>query len=317
VTKGKQAGLLKTLWPFRHPGLKLLSLGLALLLWIVVTGDQTVERSLRVPLELEQFPAGLELQGQLPETVDVRVRGASAALSRMSAGEVVAVLDLRGARAGRRLFQLTPAQVRAPFGVEVVHVTPPALAMTFEESASRHVRIEPDVDGRPAPGYVVGRSTADPPTIEVVGPASAVRRANEALTEPVSVAGARTSVTENVTVGLLDSALRLKDPKPVKVTVQIVPAPVEHTVRDRPVRLRNLEPNLSAEAEPTVVDVKVRGSREALGRVEPDDVIAYVDLRGLGSGQYNLTVHADASNEAGVARINPATVQVRISSAKN
>ena len=48
----------------------------------------------------------------------------------------------------------------------------------------------PAVDGRPAPGYVVGPMSADPSTVEVIGPESAVKRATEALTEPVSVAGA-------------------------------------------------------------------------------------------------------------------------------
>src|SRR5437867_8541727 len=113
---------LRALWPFRHFGLKVLSVGLAILLWMAVAGEETVERGLRVPLELQQFPAGLELAGEVPTTVDVRVRGASGTLSRVSAGEVVAVIDLRAARSGRRLFPLTPEQVRVPFGVEVVQV---------------------------------------------------------------------------------------------------------------------------------------------------------------------------------------------------
>src|ERR671934_2881481 len=121
-------------WPFRHFGLKLVSLGLAVLLWMAVAGEETVERGLRVPLELQQVPAGLELTGDVPTAVDVRVRGASGALSRVAAGEVVAVLDLRSARAGQRLFPLTPDQVRAPFGVEIVQVTPSAIAIAFEPS---------------------------------------------------------------------------------------------------------------------------------------------------------------------------------------
>ena len=68
------------MWPFRHLGLKLLSFGLAVSLWMVVAGEETVERGLRVPLELQQFPSGLELQSEPPSTVDVRVRGASSAL---------------------------------------------------------------------------------------------------------------------------------------------------------------------------------------------------------------------------------------------
>ncbi len=41
---------MKVIWPFRHLGLKALSLGIAVLLWMVIAGDQTVERGLRVPL---------------------------------------------------------------------------------------------------------------------------------------------------------------------------------------------------------------------------------------------------------------------------
>ena len=103
---------MRRMWPFRQVGLKLLSLGVAVLLWMTVSGEETVERVLRVPLELQQFPVGLEIQGEAPSTVDVRVKGTSGGLSRVGAGDVVAVLDLRGARAGSRLFPLTPEQVR-------------------------------------------------------------------------------------------------------------------------------------------------------------------------------------------------------------
>jgi YbbR domain-containing protein len=301
---------------FRHMGLKLLSLLLAVVLWMTVSGEETVERGLRIPLELQQFPPGLELGGDVPTTVDVRVRGASGALSRVSAGEVVAVLDLRTARPGRRLFPLTPEQVRVPFGVEVIQVMPSAIAMAFEPSASRQVPVVPAVDGRPAPGYVVGQMSADPATVEVIGPESAVKRASEAMTEPVSVTGARDKVSESVVIGVLDPALRLKNPRPAVVTVQILPAPLERTLHSRPVHLRALAEGLLAEASPPVVDVTVRGSRESLSRVDSDEVVAYVDLAGLGAGDYTMTAHADASEDAGVVRIEPASVKVRITSAK-
>jgi YbbR domain-containing protein len=290
-------------WPFHHIGLKLLSIGLAVPLWMIVSGEETVERGLRVPLELQQSPSGLELTGEVPTTVEVRVRGGSGALSRVSAGEVVAVLDLRTARAGRRLFPLTLEQVRVPFGVEVVQVTPSAVAMAFEATLTRKVPVVPAVDGRPAPGYVVGPMTAEPVAVEVIGPESAVKRATEAL-------------TENVTVGMLDPALRLKNPRPATVTVQILPAPLERRFGNRPVHLRNVAPMLQAEASPIVVDVMLRGNRDALNRVDPDEVVAYIDLSGLGSGEYMLTPHADALQDVGVVRIEPSTVKVRISSGK-
>jgi YbbR domain-containing protein len=206
--------------------------------------------------------------------------------------------------------------VRVPFGVEIVQVLPSAVTMAFELSASREVPIVPAVEGRPAPGYVVGPLSSDPRTVEVIGPDSAVKRATEVVTEPVSVAGAKTHVKQTVIIGLLDPALRLKSARSATVTVQIVPAPSERMLRNQPVHLRNLGPSLQAEAVPPSAEVTLRGNRDALGRVMADDVTLFVDLAGLGPGQYSLTVHADSPRDAGVTRVNPESVQVRVLSGK-
>ena len=114
---------------FRHHlGLKLISLALASLLWLVVSGEQVGERALRVPLEFTNLPAELELVGDAPDEVEVRVRASSGTVSRISAGDLVAVVDLQGARPGRRLFHVTADDVRRPTGVDVVQVNPSSLA---------------------------------------------------------------------------------------------------------------------------------------------------------------------------------------------
>lgn len=305
------------IWPFRHVGLKALSLGLAVLLWLVVAGEETVERGLRVPLELQQFPTGLEFQSEPPTLVDVRVRGASSTLSRMSPGDVVAVIDLDDATPGRRLFQLAPEQVRVPFGVQVVQVTPATVAMVFEPTAARHVPIVPDIEGDPAAGYVVGAVAVDPKVVEVLGPASAVERAAEAVTETISIAGAIEGLTRSVTVGFLDPSLRLKTARRATVSVEILPGPRERRIGNRPVRLLELRDGLTAQAIPSTVDVVLRGTREVVTGVSADSVDAYVELAGLGPGDYLLTVQVDAPDRAGVARVEPEAVRVRVTSAKN
>ena len=98
--------------------------------------------------------------------------------------------------------------------------------------------------------------------------------------------------------------------------MQILPAPLERVLRRRPVQLRNVEPGHDAQAEPATVDVTLRGNKAALDHVEPDDIVAYIDLARLGSGEYTLTVHADASPDAGVTHVAPSLVQVRITSGK-
>jgi YbbR domain-containing protein len=162
-------------FPFRNIGLKFLSICIAALLWLVVAGDRVVERALRAPIEFQNLPQGLEIVGDPPEDVDVRLRGPSGTLGRLAPGDLSAVIDLRSARPGRRLFHLTSAQVRVPYGLDVVQVAPATLPMAFENSAIRIVKVQPSLDGSPAPGYEVVGVTSDPATIEVVGPEGALR----------------------------------------------------------------------------------------------------------------------------------------------
>lgn len=206
---------------FAHLGLKVVSVVLAALLWLLVSREQVVERVMRVPLEFASLPAALEIVGDTPDVVDVRVRGSSGALGRVAAGQLVAVLDLRSAREGRRIFHLGSDTVRAPSGLEAVQVTPSSLSIRFEASVVKLVPVVPEVDGLPSAGFEISTVAANPETVEVVGPASVVNRLTKAVTEPVSVAGATGPVSEAVTVGVLESGARLRAPVTARVTVTV------------------------------------------------------------------------------------------------
>jgi YbbR domain-containing protein len=299
--------------PFRHLGLKFLSVAVALGLWFTVAGEQTVERTLRVPLELGNWPERLELVEQIPpDTVDVRVRGASGLLSQLSVAEVVATVDLSLAKEGPKYVYLTPRQVRVPPGVEVVEVTPGTVTLRFEKSASKRVPVVPVVDGEPAPGYEKGKAKVEPETVEIAGAESALQRLKEAKTEPVSVAGARSQVREIVTIGVPDVSLRLTTPVSATVTVPIHSIPTDRLVRQVPVRVRSAGRGLSAQVVPAAVAVSVRGPKDVVEGLQPDSVGAFVDLAGLGPGRYNLSVRLEPAQEFVVVRAEPAIVQVRI-----
>jgi YbbR domain-containing protein len=265
-----------------------------------------------VPLEFRNIPDALEIVGNTPDTVDVRLRGSSALLSRVQAGEIVAVLDLGTARAGSRLFHLRADEVRAPFGIEVSQVIPATLALELEKSARRTVPIVPATDGDPAPGFVVGRIASEPATVDIVGPESRVRQVAEATTEPVQVKDAKSRIRDGVTVGVVDTSVRLVQPQVAQVTVEIWPAPVERQIPDVPVRYRNVAAGLTAQLSPKFVRLSVRGAKDALAALQADGVQAFVDLEGLGTGRYNLRVQADPSERFGIVAIEPAVVAVTI-----
>jgi YbbR domain-containing protein len=298
---------------FAHTGLKIVSVALAVLLWMMVSSQRaSVERGLRIPLELQNLPENLEMVEPPQESVDVRIRGTADALGRISPGDLVASVDLSAAQPGRRLFHLSPERVKAPFAVAVTQVAPSSVAIRFEPSATRMVPVMPSVEGEPAAGFIVGKISSDPPVVEVVGPESLLRRVTEAITEPLWVGSASTNVRSSVIVGVADDGVRLTSAKTAMVSVEIVPAPEERQLTGVAVRARNLAAGLKATISPPSVKVRVRGTKEATTKIRESSVVAYVDLEGVGRGDYGLPVRLEPTANVGVDQLDPTIVSIHV-----
>ncbi|AMY07440.1 YbbR-like protein [Luteitalea pratensis] len=298
--------------PLSNLPLKVISLLVAGVLWLAVSGQSTVERNIRVPLEYQNVPPGMEMVGDPPGQADVRLRGSSGNLARVVQGDVVAALDLTNARPGTRIFNLRASEVRVPFGVEVVQVTPPTVSLEFEYAGQKVVPVSPVIEGDPEPGFVVGRITTSPATVQVLGPIGRLQALSEATTEPVRVDGARTNLTDKVTVGVEDTAVRLREPLVAVVTVEIVPAPVQRTLQGLQVRAENAGRGLLVRLSPVTVSVVVRGTQERMAGVGAGDLQATVDLTELPRGQHSVPVRVPNREGVAVERIEPANITVSI-----
>jgi YbbR domain-containing protein len=296
------------LFPVRHVGLKVLSIAVAVLLWLVVAGDPVVERTLRVGLELQRLPEGLELVGNVPDAVSVRLRGPASQLSGLGPADVAVVVDLDGARPGRRLFTLTSSDVTVPYGLEVMQIGPPTLALSFEPGAWRIVPIRPRLEGIPVPGHSVTNVSVTPSQVRVAGPESAIAGVNEVLTEPVTIEHATSLVREAVTLEVPDSGVRLdSNAGTAVVTVTISTDTIERTVVGVPIAIRGGPPG--ARAEPDTASVLVQGAPSVVRALTPGDISLFVDVsRGPASGE--LPVRAEASPQVIVRSIEPPAVRV-------
>ena len=293
-------------------GLKLLAMALAIGLWLSVAGETVIERGFEVPVGFQNVPADLQVAGDPPDTVHVRVRGPMSIVNRLALGAAVAVLDLAGERPGeRRLFDMFADRVRTPFGVEVIQVIPATITAALERAgAPRTVPVVPDIEGQPAEGFAVGRISTVPESVEIVGPTSLLDSVVEAITEPVLIEGSSERVQSLVTIGVSDRVLRLQTPSSAEVTVEIVPAPVERNIQELAISSRSLEPGLEVSFDPISVTVGIRGSEVLLQAMEEGEVEAFIDLAGLAAGRYNLPVTVVSSADIGITHIDPPNVLV-------
>ena len=298
--------------PFRNFWLKAVAVGIATLLWVAVGGEKVVERSMQAPLELLNRPTTLELVGDTPRTIEVRVRGTSTLVGRLTPGDVKAILDVNGARPGPNHFDISPDLVSSPFGIDVTYAGPATVTLMFERLEIRSIPVKPDVGGEPAPGYEVRRVTVEPPSVEVIGPESAVRNLSEAVTEPIELTASAAQVRETVGIAILNNAARLRTPQRAVVTVDIRPVRTERVITGVPVRMPKLKAGQRAQSAPPTVSVTVRGDDAELRKLGPGSVEAYVDVADLGPGRYSLQVRMTPSPLFGVVRIDPPQARITV-----
>ncbi len=201
--------------------LKLMSLGLAALLWYVIAGEKSSEMGVVVPLELQNFPKELELTGEAVDSVEVRLRASPGIIRRLVPSDISAQVDVAGTAEGERVVHLTPESIHVPYGVRVVKINPSTLTLSFERTVQKTVPVRPRLLGHPAPGFEVGDIVSEPPQVRVIGPRTRVQEVESAFTEPVSVTGAGAPVTADVNVGLEDPLLRIQTERRVRVTVTV------------------------------------------------------------------------------------------------
>jgi hypothetical protein len=116
---------------FANSGLKLLALAISFLLWSTYSAEPFVEIGFQVPLEFTSIPPELEISGEVPTQVHVRIRGRSAILRRLSAADLNVRVDLQDAKEGVSLVRITTEQVGVPFGARVVGIAPTNFPVTL------------------------------------------------------------------------------------------------------------------------------------------------------------------------------------------
>ena len=116
---------------FANAPLKLLALAISFLLWATYTAEPYAEVGFQVPLEFTTMPPQLEISGDVPTSVHIRVRGRSALLRRMIPADLNVRLDMKDTKQGTTTINFTPQMVDAPFGATVVQVTPSEIHVTL------------------------------------------------------------------------------------------------------------------------------------------------------------------------------------------
>jgi YbbR domain-containing protein len=203
----------------RNAGWKLLSLLIAVVLWLVVEREPELATSLSAPVEFRNMPTDLDIVGNLPDRVRLEVRGSSGRLSRDNLANVAVAFDLAGAQAGERTYTIRSYNVDLPGGVTFYRAVPSQITLRFDRLQRREVPILPAYSNTPD-GYRLRSITVTPPDVELLGPGERVNAINQVKTDPIDLNGVTGTKQFQVQVHIGDPQVRLE--VPVQAVVRVV-----------------------------------------------------------------------------------------------
>jgi YbbR domain-containing protein len=208
-------------WIMHNWLLKVVSVLLATLLWAAVSHEASSEIGLEVPIEYRNIPTRMEITGDMVNTVQVRLRGSSNVIKGVTAKDVATTIDLSTMNTGEKIVALSPHNVQAPFGAEVIRVNPSSVRFTLEHTLVKAVPIAPTMLGQPTDGYEIGEVLISPSMVEVEGPESRVNTLSTIATVPIRVDGREASFEQAADLDVPDPQIRLEHPAPVNVKIEI------------------------------------------------------------------------------------------------
>jgi YbbR domain-containing protein len=202
-------------------GWKLLSLLIAVVLWISVAREPELATSLSVPVELKNIPDDLDIGSNVPDRMHLEVRGPSGRLSRDNLAGAALILDLADAHAGERTYTIRASNFNLPSGVTFYRAVPSQITLRFDRLAMQNVKIFPRYSNPPQPGYRIRAYVLQPENVRIRGPEERVRRIDRVWTDPVDLSGVVSSAEFHTHVNVGDAQVRLDAPTAVTLKVTL------------------------------------------------------------------------------------------------
>lgn len=293
-------------------GTKIISLIVAIVLWVVVLGSRNVEVTKEIPLEIIT-PADVVPANEIPEKIAFRLAGPKAFLRAIldRRDEPIRV-NLSGAKPGLVTYRFFSDNIRVPIGVKVLSINPTAILIKLEYVKRRDVPVHLDLRGTLPDGLRLSGSEVRPTTVRIKGAESRVEGVTEVSTMPVDLATVHEHVDREVSLDIARLAVQLDGALPRMIlNVQGEAGAGAENFRIRNVDIRVMT-SYKFNVDEQTATVMVRAAPEDLKALNRNQVYAWVDLRGRPKGNYQEAVHVTLPDSVELVKVIPAKVGVKL-----
>lgn len=293
-----------------NTGAKVVSVIVAVVLWVVVLGSRAVEVSKEIPI-IVTTPSDLVISNDIPEKVVFKLSGPKAFLRAiLDRPEDPIRVNLSGARTGLVTYRFFADNIHLPIGVRVLQVNPPSMVVKLEAQKTKEVPVRLEMRGSLPEGYVLKHAEIAPRTIRIRGPESRVEGITEAPTSPIDLSQVTSSLQMEAQFDVTRLGVRIEGVAP-KISLDVSAVQANYKIRIRSEDFK-IDSKYNARIDEVAVVVYVRMEKDEIQRLDPSQVSVAIDLKDKTKGRYTAKVKVSLPPNVGMVRIVPDTVRVTL-----
>ncbi|MBF0506557.1 MAG: YbbR-like domain-containing protein [Nitrospirae bacterium] len=205
---------------FGNVGIKVLSVILAISLWIFVSYRGQTEMAVDVPIAFKNVPKGLELVRESAKVVTLNLRGHERLLKSLRPVDISVIVDMAKAKRGENMYFLDKNSIILPRPADILRVEPTSVRVVLDESVVRTLPVKASVVGTPEKGFKIVSVDVKPSSVTVEGSRTELSRLAVLRTEVIDVTGLDSDIRESVRLNTNGRNIRTKTPE-VMVSVDI------------------------------------------------------------------------------------------------
>lgn len=290
-------------------GLKLLSVVIALVVWIFVRVEERSEQILRVSVLYSNLPESLVVVGEQVPQFQLVVEGSRSLLAQIQGGLNPYTIDLGGSSPGIQEFRIDVEKVQLPRGVNVVRIVPSLIEVDLREVQTYRLPVKailaPDSI---ADGFEIANVEIEPSIIEISVAKGELDGKEVLRTEMIPMKQRKSDWSGVVAIASDTTHIKSMTTRDVEIFVQVVPKMVERSINDVPIAVRGLD-NRYAPRQKTAT-IKIVGPETLVKRLTVDTVSAYVQVKNPLPAAARLPVFAGLPDQIVLLEIIPAEVVV-------
>lgn len=306
-------------WITNNFWLKLASLLLAVGFWFYVVGEESIEITKTVPLEIKTDSEKVSLVKSSTSYLEVTLESPRHLLSVLSSRDAKAVHIIRDAeKAGDYSFNVSSKDLILPAAeARVTKIFPSYVTVSLDEVIVKKLPIEVDLIGEPAYGYRADTEAIelDPNAVLVEGPKAILEKMDSIQTEPVQLVGRIRTFRRRVKVR------EFPEVKPLGEAITEIQVPViaefsEKEFLDVPVKpLGSPIARHYVRLEMDRISFTLKGPRAVLDTVDTDQILAFVSVEDLKEGLHELPLKLILPTDLSI-KGEPPLVPVEVSKVK-